>query len=183
MKIIGITGTLGAGKGTIVDYLVEHKGFRHFSVRSFLLKEIKQRHLPENRDSMVVVANDLRSRFSPAYIADELYKLASAVGRSSVIESIRTPGEVDLLRSKGNFTLFAVDALPEIRYERVLLRNSETDQVSLETFLENEKREMDSTDPNHQNLRKCIEMAEVVFQNNGSIEQLYEQIEQYFAID
>ena len=27
MIIIGITGTLGAGKGTIVDYLVKEKGF------------------------------------------------------------------------------------------------------------------------------------------------------------
>ena len=27
MIIIGITGTLGAGKGTVVNYLVEKKGF------------------------------------------------------------------------------------------------------------------------------------------------------------
>ena len=35
--IIGITGTLGAGKGTVVDFLKE-KGFRHFSVRDYLIK-------------------------------------------------------------------------------------------------------------------------------------------------
>ena len=40
MLIIGITGTLGAGKGTVVEYLVEKKGFDHYSVRAFLLKEI-----------------------------------------------------------------------------------------------------------------------------------------------
>ena len=34
MIIIGITGTLGAGKGTIVDYLVKQKGFVHYSVRA-----------------------------------------------------------------------------------------------------------------------------------------------------
>lgn len=39
MHIIGITGTLGAGKGTIVEYLKDKKGFAHFSVREFL-KEI-----------------------------------------------------------------------------------------------------------------------------------------------
>lgn len=40
MQIIGITGTLGAGKGTVVDYLVKNKGFNHFSVGDYLIDEI-----------------------------------------------------------------------------------------------------------------------------------------------
>lgn len=43
MLIIGITGTIGAGKGTVSDYLVNKKGFKHFSVREFLIKEINKR--------------------------------------------------------------------------------------------------------------------------------------------
>ena len=43
MIIIGITGTLGAGKGTIVDYLCKKRGFLHYSVREFLVEEIKNR--------------------------------------------------------------------------------------------------------------------------------------------
>ena len=35
MIVIGITGTLGAGKGTIVNYLIEEEGFDHYSVRGF----------------------------------------------------------------------------------------------------------------------------------------------------
>ena len=46
MKIIGITGTLAAGKGTVVEYLVERKWFAHYSVRGFLTEEIKKRNLP-----------------------------------------------------------------------------------------------------------------------------------------
>ena len=45
--IIGITGTLGAGKGTIASYLVKEKGFKHFSVREFLNKELQKRKLLE----------------------------------------------------------------------------------------------------------------------------------------
>jgi len=177
MIIIGITGTIGAGKGTVVDYLVKQKGFQHFSVRAYLLEEIKKRGLPENRDSMVLVGNDLRAKYTPSYIADELFKRAQASGQDCVIESIRTPGEVESLRKQGDFYLFAVDADSKIRYKRIVLRKSETDQISFETFLENEKREMDSNNPNRQNLGKCIEMADFVLNNDGNFGDLEKQID------
>lgn len=176
MLIIGITGTLGAGKGTIVNYLINEKGFAHFSVREFLLKEIERRGLPQNRDSMVVVANDLRATHSPSYITDKLYEQAVKTGKNAVIESIRTPGEVDSLRKKSNFYLFAVDANPKIRYERIKKRKSETDHIDYNTFIENETREMTSDDPNKQNLKRCLEMADYLLYNNDTIDELNEQV-------
>jgi len=68
MLVIGIIGTLGAGKGTLVDYLVHEKAYQHFSVRQFLIQEIERRKLIVNRDSMTQVANDLRRLHHPAYI-------------------------------------------------------------------------------------------------------------------
>ena len=76
MIIIGITGTLGAGKGTIVDYLIEKRQFLHYSVRSYLIEEAERRGLPINRDTFVVVANDLRATHCPSFITDELFKRA-----------------------------------------------------------------------------------------------------------
>lgn len=177
MNIIGITGTLGAGKGTIVDYLINHYGYKHYSVRGYLTDEAKRRGMPINRDTFVVVANDLRTNHSPSYIIDELYKQAELSGNNAIIESIRTPGEVESLRKNKHFVLFAVDADPKIRYERIVNRASETDHVSFETFIENERREMSSDNPSHQNVGKCMQMADHVFQNNGDFEGLYAQIE------
>ena len=181
MTIIGITGTLGAGKGTIVEYLVKEKGFAHFSVRVYLLEEIRKRELPENRDSMVIVANDLRKSNSPSFITDQLYKQSIKHSQNAIIESIRTPGEAESLKAKGEFYLFAVDADPRIRYERIKLRNSETDQIDFNTFIANEKREMTAADPNKQNLSKCLEMADFVFINDGNIEDLYLAVEKVLA--
>ncbi|MFO8066766.1 MAG: hypothetical protein R6U11_04205 [Bacteroidales bacterium] len=100
-------------------------------------------------------------------------------GKNCIIESIRTPGEIELLRKKPDFYLLAVDADPKVRYERIVLRNSETDNISFETFLENEKREMQSNDPNKQNLSACIKQADYVINNNGSLEQLKKQVEEF----
>ncbi len=177
MIIIGITGTIGAGKGTIVDYIVNKKGFSHYSVRAFITEEINKLGLPVNRDSMVSVANDLRAKHSPSYIAEQLFEQAGKSGNNCVIESLRSPGEVEALKNKGNFFLFAVDAPAKIRYKRILQRQSETDNISFETFLENEKREMQSSDPNKQNISKCIEMADYFFENDENIEDLQEKID------
>ncbi len=178
--IIGITGTLAAGKGAIVEYL-ETKGFQHFSVRSYLTEIIEERGMPVNRDSMVSVANELREENSPSFIAEELYTKAREVGGDVIIESIRTEGEVNALNAKGSFYLFAIDADSKIRYDRAIGRASATDSVSYETFVANEEREWTNTDPTKGNLRRCIELADYKFTNDGSLDELFTQIDKVLA--
>lgn len=176
MIIIGITGTLGAGKGTIVEYLAKEEGYEHFSVRGLLLEEMKKLGMPENRNSMTTLANRLRSAYGPSYITDQLYERAKNDGHDCVIESIRTPGEILSLRRKPDFYLFAVDATARKRYNRIKKRGSETDTVSFKEFIVSEEQEMNSEDPHMQNLAKCIDMADYRFENNGSIDQMLTQV-------
>ena len=49
--------------------------------------------------------------------------------------------------------------------------------VSYVTFSENEEREMTSNDPNKQNLSACMKLADYHFTNNGSFDELYQQID------
>jgi dephospho-CoA kinase len=177
MLIIGITGTLGAGKGTVVDYLVRKKSFIHFSVRGYLAELIQKKGEVVNRDSLTHTANKLREDNNPAYIIEELYKKAFETQQNCIIESIRTPGEIRSLRQKPGFILLAVDADIALRYQRIVVRNSETDNISFETFQSNERREMHSDDPNKQNLSACIEQADYVISNNQSINELENKIE------
>lgn len=181
--IIGITGTIGAGKGTIVDYLVKNKGFVHFSARIDVInKEIEKRGLPITRDNMVMVANDLRKSYGPSYVVEELFKLAEKSDSNCILESIRTVGEIESLRQKGKFYLFAIDADRKIRYDRIQKRGDiQSDNVSFEKFVEQEEKEMTSDDPNKQNLSKCIEMADYIFMNNGTLEELHYQVDKIIS--
>jgi dCMP deaminase len=173
--IIGITGTLGAGKGTIVEFLLK-RNFKHYSVRAFLTEEILRRGLEVCRDNMVSVANDLRTKFGPSHIVEELYSRAVAAGGDSVIESIRCPGEVEALKKKRDFVLFSVDADVEARYSRIVGRATETDRLSFDKFVMEEQREMESNDNSKQNLRACIEMSDHRFKNDWTIEELHGKI-------
>ncbi len=177
MIVIGITGTIGAGKGTVVDYLVKNYGFQHYSVREFITEEIKHRGLPVNRDTMTQVSNDLRSQHGASYTVDELYRRAVSSGQDSIIESVRTLGEVEVLRKHGA-ALLAVDADTRLRYERVSKRASETDRISYEKFLSDEARESTSSNPAEQNLPECIKQADFLLTNNGSIEDLSRQVDE-----
>ena len=83
MKIIGITGTLGAGKGTIVQYLLDNKNFKHYSVRQFLIEELQRRGTKViDRNAMTLLGNELRAEHSPSYITDCLYEQAKENGQN-----------------------------------------------------------------------------------------------------
>lgn len=178
MIIIGITGHIGSGKGTVVDYLTKTKGLKHFSARTLITKEVEKRGLPLNRDSMTLVANELRQKYSPSYIIEQLYHHAKKQGHDCIIESIRTVGEIEALRTIGHFYLLAVTADLPLRYERIVLRGNETDHISFDTFAEQDKREAESTDPHKQNIDACIKKADVVLNNNGTIEELHKEIDE-----
>jgi dephospho-CoA kinase len=176
MVLVGITGTDGAGKGTIVDYLVKFCGFIHLSVRDFLIIEIKRRGLPINRDSMRLVADDLRRTKSPDYLVRQILSSLPPGDSRYVIESIRAPAEVKFLRGEPHFWLISVDADPKLRYARVQSRGTNTDNVSYTKFIELDEKEMHNSDPAQGNKADCMAQADFKLTNNGTIAELDQQV-------
>lgn len=177
MKIIGITWPQAAWKGAVVDYLVKNYAYAYFSVSGYLTQELQSQGQAVNRDTMRELANQLRSDFWPSFIVEQLYHQAHEAGKPAIIESIRALGELETLKKKADFLLLSIDADQRLRYERALLRNSEKDQVSWEKFQEQEALEADNQDPAKQNVPACQKLADIQIDNNGSLEQLYEQID------
>ena len=97
--IIGITGTDGAGKGTVVDYLVAQHNFTHYSSRDFIMEEIHRLGLPETRVQTRLTANSLREQYGNDVVVRKAFEKAMIEAKNTVvIESIRTLAEVEYLK-------------------------------------------------------------------------------------
>ena len=165
----------------MVELLLKLAGreYKHYSVRHYLLDALRERNMPPSRDNMRDLANELRNLNSPSFIVEELLHLAMKSETNAVIESIRTIGEVSSLRSicGPEFTLVAIDADRQTRYERICSRASETDSVTFEQWVKQEEMEMYGSDPSKQNLQACIELADVRLDNSETFDKLEYQVQ------
>lgn len=174
--ILGITGTDGAGKGTVVKYLKE-KSFVHLSAREIWVEELKKQNRPINRNNMRLVANVMRGKYGNDFFIAHYLKKVEQEGLNDVImESVRALAEVETLKKHGGI-LLAVDADQSVRYERVQKRRSETDQVTFGQFKAHEELEANDPDPHGMQKEQVIKRADYVISNDGTLEDLNIEIE------
>jgi|AntRauTorckE6833_2_1112554.scaffolds.fasta_scaffold70434_1 dephospho-CoA kinase len=174
--IIGITGTDGAGKGAVVEYL-QTKGYTHYSVRSLIVAEIQKRGLVVHRPHMKLVGNAMRAEHGGAVMVQTASETAKEARVTDfVIESIRTVEEVLLLHEYEGL-LLAVDADQRVRYERIRGRGSETDQITFDEFVEQDDAESKSENTAEQNKGAVMQMADHTIMNDGTLPELQTKIE------
>lgn len=171
--LIGLTGTNGAGKGEVANYLVE-KGYAYVSLSDEIRADLRRRGKESTRDQLIAAGNALRRRYGADILARRALKKVK--GRT-VIDSIRNSSEVAFLRRRADFILVAVDAPVELRYTRVLERGREESASTLEEFIAKENEEM-TGDRDGQQLRRCLDLADVTIINDGTIDALHRRIEE-----
>jgi dCMP deaminase len=173
--IIGLTGNNGSGKTSVSEYL-KSRGFEYYSLSDEIREEIRRRGREINREVLIEVGNKLREKFGPGVLAERiLQKLGS--DRNYVVDSIRNPSEVEVLRSRNDFTLLAVEADEAIRFERSRKRGRENAAQTLRQFVAEEARELDSDKPADQQLMATRRKADLAVTNNGTLEELHLQLD------
>lgn len=173
--IIGLTGKNASGKTEVAQYL-KSRSFEYYSLSDEIRDEIRSGGQEITREVLIAVGNELRSLFGPGVLAE---RILTHLGedRHYVVDSIRNPAEVDVLRRRKDFALLAVEADQAVRFERSCFRGREGATQSLEEFVAEEARELDSGDPAAQQLLATQRLADVVVDNSGSLEDLHRQLD------
>jgi dephospho-CoA kinase len=170
--IIGITGPNAAGKGEVAAYLVG-KGFAYHSLSDVLREELVRRGVAPTRENLIAIGNELRAAAGPGVLAD---RIRPRIDAKDVVDSIRNPAEVEVLRRLAGFVLIGVDAPLEVRFSRAVARGRAGDGPTLEEFRAREARE-NSPDPSRQQLARTFAMADHTVSNEGSLEDLHHRVE------
>lgn len=171
--IIGLSGTLGAGKDTVAQYLVQ-KGFQHLSLSDFVREEARRRKIGLDRDSLRELANIMVEKSGGEILAK--IAMSRKKKKDLVLSSIRRIPEIDYLHKNKDFILIFVDAPIIIRYRRLRQRaRVGDDTMSFKDFKAQEKLEMSGKST--QRLDLCKKKADVLIDNSQTEKHLFKQID------
>jgi dCMP deaminase len=175
--ILGISGFNGAGKGEIVRFL-EARSFYPLSLSDVIRDELRAKGLEETRERMIDTGRALRAALGAGGLAERLAgKLLP--DRNYVIDSVRHPAEVEVLRARtGRFRLVWVDADESVRLARIRARGRGGDPQTLAELRAFEARELASDDPAGQQLLAVQRLADLTLRNDGDLPTLHEGIQE-----
>ncbi len=173
---IGLTGTFASGK-SFASQILQKRGFEYYSLSEEVRDECDKRGLPPERKNLFNIANELRENYGPQVLAERIVKkIEVKKPKNAVIDGIRSPEEVWVLEKMKNFTLVAIDAPIELRYERTVKRKRASEEN--QTFEEFKKSELREWEGSNQNIKGSMNLAKIKIINNSTREELESKIDE-----
>ncbi len=181
--IIGLTGSLAAGKGVVSDFLKE-KGFVYLSLSDELRQVAKERKVELTRSNLQNLGNQLREEMGVSVLAKlVINKIKNQEYKRAVVDGIRNPAEVEELQKHiKNFFLVSVDAPAKIRFERMVGRSRESDPITWSGFVRVDKKDKGIGEKSTgQGVGKCMKKAKFVLMNEGTLEEVGNKINSLYS--
>ena len=171
----GLTGRNASGKTTVVDWLVEN-GYTSTSCSDSIRAHLRSQGIEINRENLIAGGRELRAAHGPGILA-EMLRDEYAEATDLVIDSIRTPAEVQALQERPDFRLIEIRASREVRWQRLQSRSRAGDPTNWDTFVAQEEAELEASDESGQALIATAEMADIVIMNDGDAQELRASLE------
>lgn len=182
MRIIGIAGTAGSGKDTVAEIICVLLDAHHWNTSDFVRVVARsvyglQPESPIERVQLYVVANALRELNQATTVHMGILQAKERGIDVQVITGLRSVGEADAIRAAGGVVV-GVDADPEIRHSRIQarLRDKESQRTFEEFFKRDELENAGTGDGDKAGIRSIIDQADIVIMNEGTFDELKQQV-------
>jgi dephospho-CoA kinase len=173
--IIGIAGNIGAGKGTITEYLVEKYNAKKMRYSKILADILERLYLDYDRNNLNIIAEGLRNMFGKDILSKVLEKDIKEIEAEIVVfDGIRKKKELDYFKNKiNNFFFIFVDAPFEVVAKRIISRQEKIDdqEQTAEKLRASQQQDSDKDVPN------LKQYANFVIDNSGELKAAYEQVD------
>ena len=179
--IIGLTGSMGAGKGEVVKIL-EKLGFHYVTLSQMVREEARKRGIPEERERLQDVGNSMRAEGGLGILAKRaMEKIKTEGGARWMIDGIRNPAEIDELRKEARVRMLGITADRELVIERILKRGRPSDPKTREEILKRIDRDWGVGEKaDGQQVGACIAKVDRLIENNGTPEELHDKVIAYY---
>jgi dephospho-CoA kinase len=141
--VVGLVGMPGSGKSVVVE-TAQQKGYTVVVMGNVVREETRKRGLELNPKNIGAVMLDLRKKGGQGVIAEKCVPIIERTQSSKVIiDGLRSLNEADVFKQHfPSFSLIAVHASPETRFNRLNHRRRSDDPDVWEVFRERDMREL-----------------------------------------
>jgi dephospho-CoA kinase len=165
--VVGLAGMPGSGKSLVVGTARE-LGYAVVVMGDVIREETVKRGLELTPQNVGKVMLQLRAESGNAVVAQKcIPKIEEQAGAKVLVDGLRSLYEVDAFKEHfAKFTVVAVHASPEKRFNRLFRRRRSDDPQGWEVFYERDMRELGV------GLGNVVAMAEQLIVNDNSVEEV-----------
>lgn len=173
--ILGFVGLIASGKGTACQHLKQNYGADTFRFSTILRDVADRLYLKQNRQNLQDISLILRQKFGEDLLSKVIANDAKGSQAKIIgIDGIRRLSDIKYLKKLPNFHLIYIETDQKIRYTRIVSRGENTDDTT-KTFKQFQKDEQQEAE---QQMKEMAAMAEFTVNNNGTLKDLYRQLEE-----
>jgi dephospho-CoA kinase len=182
VKVIGVVGEIGSGKDEVLKYLRAKYGVPFISTGDIVRKIAESENIEATRENLEAISLRCFHEFGKGcFIRQAAEEIFDKGWKIAGISGVRSPDDVEIMQGMlgKNFILIRVDISdPQIRFQRILMRNEERDPLTYNQFLEQDKNE-----ENTFHISLTGQKADFILNNDGSVEDLHKQIDALVSIN
>ena len=176
--ILGITGEMGGGKGTIAKHIMlEHKGSVH-KFSTVLRDMLDRAHIEQTRENIQTLSTIMRKSFGEDLLAKAMYHdTVSDECELVIIDGVRRMTDITYLKELPHFKLIYIEADMQNRYERIVKRG-ENPNDSKKSFTDFQR---DHESESELQIKDLKNYANYIIENDGTYAELYKQVDDIIA--